>query len=310
MEKMPLRTSLDIKAALLDVGLSERSARNIARLSKPSVALRSRPADREDAIPLGATKIGGRPDLPASVPWPWREPYVDAEDRGKYSREVGRAAARACPLSFVAQIDLAEVAAAGPTDPDLPSEGRLLLFYDVLERPWGLQPSDLNGSRLIYDLSPSAELIRQEVPDDPVLSQFGPLAIRCEPCLSPPSPAYEEAFDLVEEDEFDDWSQWHEDNDENGHRVGGYPSQLQDDMASQCVVMAHGFASDALLDESAIGHIDVVAESKEWVFLFQIASEEEQDMMWDDLGLLYVWIRRSDLKARRFEKAQLILQCY
>jgi len=33
-------------------------------------------------------------------------------------------------------------------------------------------------------------------------------------------------------------------------------------------------------------------------------------MMWGDNGQLYVWIRREDLIARRFEAARFILQCY
>jgi len=32
--------------------------------------------------------------------------------------------------------------------------------------------------------------------------------------------------------------------------------------------------------------------------------------MWGDGGALYVWIRRQDLAARKFEKAWTILQCF
>ncbi|MCG7391431.1 DUF1963 domain-containing protein [Microvirga sp. ACRRW] len=305
-----MHTIADIEAKLLDMGLSEETARKIAGLSKPSVVLESIPVADEGDIRLGATKIGGRPDLPAPIPWPWREPYSDAEERGEYDEEIRRAATRPCPLSFVAQIDLAEVAAAGPTDPDLPKEGRLFLFYDVFDMPWGLQPAALNGSRLIYDTSPVSDLIRVQAPDDSVLTQFEALAVRCEPSLSSLSPQSGEALEFIDEDAFSEWSQWHEDNDEKVHHVGGHPSQIQGDMAAQCVLVSHGLTSDAWVDEEAIAHINVEAEREEWVFLFQIASDEEHDMVWDDLGLLYVWIKRSDLKARRFDKAHLILQCH
>ncbi|WP_230530783.1 DUF1963 domain-containing protein [Microvirga roseola] len=33
-------------------------------------------------------------------------------------------------------------------------------------------------------------------------------------------------------------------------------------------------------------------------------------MMWADSGILSLWIRRDDLRARRFERAHLILQSH
>jgi uncharacterized protein YwqG len=32
-------------------------------------------------------------------------------------------------------------------------------------------------------------------------------------------------------------------------------------------------------------------------------------MMWGDAGCLYYWIRAEDLRARRFDRAWMILQC-
>ena len=48
----------------------------------------------------------------------------------------------------------------------------------------------------------------------------------------------------------------------------------------------------------------------EWLLLAQIGTDEKANMMWGDSGQLYVWIRREELRARNFNKARIILQCY
>nr|WP_315063210.1 DUF1963 domain-containing protein [uncultured Campylobacter sp.] len=32
-------------------------------------------------------------------------------------------------------------------------------------------------------------------------------------------------------------------------------------------------------------------------------------MMWCDCGKIYLWIRKSDLRERKFDKSWLVLQC-
>src|SRR5262249_40444343 len=72
-------------------------------------SIRMRTALAQHAEPtLGATKIGGQPDLPLDMPWPeWR----------------------GAPLNFLAQIRLADIAAYDP-DGELPHEGLLSFFFD------------------------------------------------------------------------------------------------------------------------------------------------------------------------------------
>jgi len=45
--------------------------------------------------------------------------------------------------------------------------------------------------------------------------------------------------------------------------------------------------------------------------LFQMASIQEDDyeLMFGDLGNLYFYIRKQDLKERNFDKVWLVLQC-
>ena len=73
-------------------------------------------------LALGATKIGGQPDLPQGAAWPdWR----------------------GAPLNFLAQIRLADIAAHDP-DGELPHEGMLSFFFDYTN--WGKQGREAEGS--------------------------------------------------------------------------------------------------------------------------------------------------------------------
>ena len=79
----------------------------IRKLARAAHFLRTRKSS-ETKIPLGATKIGGRPDLPADIPWP-------AYQNGK-------------PLAFLAQLNLAEVGQLGAPLKWLPKECLLSVF--------------------------------------------------------------------------------------------------------------------------------------------------------------------------------------
>jgi len=55
----------------------EDVAKAIAAMAKPSLQLELDGDEGEDKIPLGLTKIGGRPDLPEGVDWPMRPAMPD-----------------------------------------------------------------------------------------------------------------------------------------------------------------------------------------------------------------------------------------
>ena len=71
---------------------------------------RSEPGPQAD-LPVGTSKLGGSPDLPAKTPWPDRD---------------GR------PMAFVAQLDLAAVAPLAP-DGQLPQAGLLSFFCSTID---------------------------------------------------------------------------------------------------------------------------------------------------------------------------------
>jgi uncharacterized protein YwqG len=213
------------------------------------------------------------------------------------------------PLSFIAQIDLAEVSAAGPLDPDIPSEGRIYLFYDTKEQPWGFRPGDVAGTRLIYDTSPVENLVRQMEPSDLSDERIPPLRCTFSWTLLPDVHSFEAVVDLDEEDH-DALGDWSESTEAfAAHRIGGDPTQIQGDMDRQCVVVSHGLDLGHDSPEGA-ADINVERERQDWIFLFQIASDDKNNMMWGDLGMLYLWITCKDLQALSFENARLIFQCY
>ena len=81
------------------------------------------PVEEAANAPIGASRLGGMPDLPAEIPWPWR-PAVSGVDFKEHSP-------RPWPLSFVAQIDFAEILSAGGLE-GIQTSGRLLFFCDLV----------------------------------------------------------------------------------------------------------------------------------------------------------------------------------
>ena len=85
-----------------------------------------------DAPPGGRSRFGGRPDVGDDCEWP--------------RREEG-------PLAFLARIDLSDV----PPPPrgetyglPLPDAGLLQFYADADRQPWGFDPKDAGGARVIH----------------------------------------------------------------------------------------------------------------------------------------------------------------
>jgi len=53
----------------------------------------------------------------------------------------------------------------------------------------------------------------------------------------------------------------------------------------------------------------LAAGATDWVLLLQLDSDDAAKIMWGDAGMLYFWIRRDDLAARRFDRTWFTLQC-
>lgn len=114
---------------LIGYRLLERAAANgFPELKTPLLTL-ARPALRmimtptpDDSIPVGASKIGGLPDLPPDFVWP-----LGKQCRAIYNLDTSHVEE---PAGFVVQINLAQIADTQAAR-DLPAEGMLTFFSYV-----------------------------------------------------------------------------------------------------------------------------------------------------------------------------------
>jgi uncharacterized protein YwqG len=124
---------------------------------------------RDDAPPkLGATRIGGTPDMPPNLAWPVRPAppnvaEIAARGGSAHGEHIRKHLERALPFEFVAQIDLVEAARLGPATEALPREGRLLFFYEGSTAPWN---GGAESCRVLWDRAPAEILETKPRPAD------------------------------------------------------------------------------------------------------------------------------------------------
>jgi len=318
-----------IEADLVRAGIGPHDARRLAEASRPAIWLESQAIADEREIGLGATKIGGWPDLPHGVSWPIRPAYPNANERARFYRRLierpdalswemqqrrrdaqNRIAAleRPWPLDFVAQIDFRQMWTSGPLDPDMPTRGLLSIFYDVQEQPWGFDPRERMAYAILYH--EGSALVRRDPPEQIAEQSLRPRSCLPHPCVTPLPPdlfaCAELGLQAETEPALRHW--WYDDDTAPRHRVGGWPTSVQGDMQVQCALVGAGVAAGSATSYVAPELAAIRSRAAEWLLLAQFGSDEG-DLMWGDLGWIYLWIRRSDLLARRFEGAHLILQC-
>lgn len=239
--------SLDaLRQSLAETELPETVVAHLVAQARPALVLATSAAD-EAAIPLGATKIGGSPDLPPGMAWPTRPAYPDAAQRAQghrqnadrtladskkkgswmtpaqgklYSEEYRRradAVETEFPLTFLGQFNLAELLTHAGFDAALPNEGRLLVFYDFLEQAESFSPAASVGWRVLWDATPAAALVRAPVPE--ALSSISDEEWTCVFRAAPASAqtvytpiqtddASWDAFDLDDEESCDAYEDW------------------------------------------------------------------------------------------------------
>ncbi|MFP2928781.1 YwqG family protein [Pyxidicoccus sp. 3LG] len=243
-------------------------------------------------------RYGGLPFLPPGTSWP-RSPEG--------------------PLHFLGQLDFAELAECrGEHLPELPKEGLLAFFYDVENQPWGTKPSHRAFWELIHvppgseqvPLSPPAELLRAERPVLPLR--------HLRPSLGLSLPGW---ADLNAPVEPDFWSEEQGEDiielrralagtdnpDQGADQLRGHPNWWQEDGRIDAQLASNGI--DAYRSDLSPQEERLKSGASEWTLLWQVGTDEELDLVWGSQGTLYLLIRNKDLRARRFDRAWLILQC-
>ena len=280
----------DIQRGLETHGLGEHASELLA-LAAPSIRLKSRRVEPAD-LPIGASRLGGFPDIPEQFDWP-------------------------ADLAFIGQVDLAEVAvAAGQTA--LPEAGWLYFFYDVDEQPWGFDPAHAGGWRVVYGGS-GTDLKRPALSD---LPQGGTPFQLCgvDFMVDWTLPSSRSTVMRVFQDQFQSW--WNQVRDgyydllgENGlgyanHRLLGHPVQIQGDMQLECQLVSHGLYCGNPSGYSDPRARDLQSGATDWQLLLQVDTDDDLNAMWGDVGMIYYWIRRDDLRAQQFDSVWLIQQCF
>lgn len=257
---------------------------------------------QETSVPAPyASKIGGKPFLPADFSWPV---FTDGDDITR-------------PLSFLCQINLADL---HPYDRDglLPDSGMLYFFYECEAFRWGFDPEDQGGAQVFYyeDATGFSPIPwPEEIAKEYVVPE---MAVRF--TAAPSYPRYEELEVHSSLDcEWEDYDAVLEkkgvDLDAESHKLLGYADIIQDEMLRECERVTRGLYCGNPESVSAISadmEADIEEGAKDWVLLLQLTTLETEDWqwMWGDCGMLYFYIKKQDLAAKRFENAWFALQCY
>jgi uncharacterized protein YwqG len=268
----------------------KRVAPAIAKEVLPCIRLfTQRASDR--AIKIGASKLGGLPDLPDASEWPHRD---------------------GAPLSFLAQINVTALPKFDGLE-KLPPNTLLSFFYDARDLIFGWDSNDKSSWRVLASpISSDVPLKRRRRPKG--LADEGVFA----PCVlfttveeDLPDP-YSRIIEMLKltEGEQDAYFHIFEDHIDPRphHKLLGHAEQWQTDMQLDCQLVSNGL-SVGTPDWRASPRRDALeAGASNWRLLLQVDTDENAGMQWGDLGSLYYWINGSSLESRSFEDAWLFLQ--
>ncbi len=277
-----------IASAFAAAGLAQ-IARAADKLILPSIRATATLLD-EDSIPVGASKLGGLPDLPAMIEWP----------------EMN-----SVPMSFVAQIRLENLKGVDGAQ-TLPPAGMLWFFYDAAQETYGADPADRAGRQVFFiDHLTEGQLSRRPAPEE--LSSaacFNACAmVFSSEATLPTSPNVEMPTLMWSREDQQRYEAFyaafpsHQARASAQHRLLGHPDTIQDDMRGQCQLMTHGVSG---LDDPRAAAL--LADAHDWQLLLQVDSDDGAGMEWANTGMLYFWIKRADLASRNFDNVWVVLQ--
>lgn len=230
----------------------------------------------KEAAGITSSKVGGNPYFLKSAQYP-----VNGEGK---------------PLHLLAQINFSE-AAVFPDD--FPDRGILQFFIDGYDDVLGMNfsdPTKQDRFRVIYH-----EHIQQD--ESKMLQDFSFIEEDEDELYLPflPNEQYKMHFEKAEapvsisdfrieqeEIEFDEalWEAYEVAYPSQGHKIGGYPFFTQNDPRE-----------DKTLRDKLI-------------LLFQLDSDEQNEIMWGDMGVGNFFISKEDLKNRDFSRVLYNWDCY
>ena len=268
-------------ALLEEHGLTEYAA-DATSLLRPSIAMFSHQVDNEQQIAIGASKLGGLPDLPPDMQWPY---YHDR------------------PLYFVAQINFAEVAAYD-VEKVLPSSGVAYFFYDDTWYEDNLTTMFNLGRTLFFEGDLSL-LKRTDAPYSVVWPACS-VSFKNDMTL-PPGQSWKwfdnsEAYTRLNTQDTYSEVAWVmsilADGESPRHRLSGHHDPVQVNVFAE--------AQRELTKEASWEEAD--EQTPTWTLLLQIDSDNNANMMWGDVGTLYFCIKNDALHNRHFDETIVVFQ--
>lgn len=274
-------------------------------LAKAKKEIRITYRKSDTPVSVLSSKIGGNPAVPLNFIWPHYTGLVYGEKESK-SR----------PLSFMAQINLKDIADLDEENL-LPKSGIPSFFYELETMTWGFDPKDKGSARVFYFPNES-DLRIADFPDG--LEEYAKLpeyAIDLKQHIS--IPEYSEFDDDIEYDcdgynecsakcgyEPDEWGDY--------TKLFGYPDVIQNPMEEECECVTRGYRRGSPEDYAKITEeekADIKAKADEWIMLFQMGTITDDDykLMFGDCGHIYFWIKKTNLMNGNFDNIWLILQC-
>lgn len=297
-------------------GLTDRADELMAAL-RPSIHLKLRYDVDEANIPIGASKMGGSPDVPEGFEFPmWKDRY----------------------LSFIAQIRLSD---AKPYDLEdlLPLTGILYFFFETslyFDEPYEklLKPSDCY--RVLYVENETLPLHRMQHP----ISEFSTNTSFLE-SLSPSLRAKLYDTHVHKTDTFQacpiqfeqEWTplsllrfDWSKDRSselgspeyERFWGEGGIVEAV-DKVLAKPMHRLLGESTDIQTGYSLAKDSSQawnLGTADDWTLLLQVDSDDWKEtqhkpgFMWGDAGLIYFCVNKEDMRAGRFDRIWLDLICY
>ena len=258
----------------------------IKPLVRPKIDLVLTPAD-ESEFEISESKIGGQPHLSKVQGWP--------------KNELGKS------LSFIGQLNLEEVSKFDKSGL-LPMQGLLSFFYCADQEAWGFDPKDKQRFKVLYS-DKDSELIKYDFPAD--LEQhsiYNSNQIIFTSSLSLPTWEQDSIEGLIQNDDSDNYM---EASSGTKNQILGYANCVQGTMELECQLVTNGLYCGNETGFEDPRRKELEAGKDDWVLLLQIDSEDDKTgMMWGDLGRIYYWIRKQDLKNRDFQKTWCVLQCH
>ncbi|WP_248360577.1 YwqG family protein [Anaeromyxobacter oryzae] len=233
-----------------------------------------------------STQLGGAPHLPSDVPWP------AGPDR---------------PLSFLAELDLAALHARAPeAAAGLPSDGLVLLFYDVDAMPWGFEPADRERFAVLHVPAGAPPRTAPEGATVFPTRRLAPVPVRVLPMAEElPGPAF--AGDGADEAYIAHALALSAEPD---HRVRGFAGWIQSDAREEAALTASGFPTGSPAQVDAARRSAGALRPEAWRLLLQLDSDPLARFEWGDAGRLYLLARDEDVRERRFDRTWLVLQCH